>query len=117
MARRRELVGELEGYRQRTAGGHPWAGWAQAQAAAAGGVGRRLPGGQSRWNAGRNLAFELLRPELVVEVAYDHLQGNRLRHAGRFRRWRPDRDPRSCTYAQLETAVPQELSAVFGAQG
>ena len=56
-----------------------------------------------------------LRPELVVEVAYDNLQGNRFRHATTFRRWRPDREPSSCTYAQLETVVPEELSAVFGA--
>ena len=75
----------------------------------------RSPGGHSRWNAGRDLSFEALRPELVCEVAYDHLEGERFRHATHFRRWRPDRQPESCTYAQLDTAVPEELAHVFGA--
>jgi ATP-dependent DNA ligase len=79
--------------------------------------GRRLPGAVSRWNAGKDLSFVLLRPDLVVEAAYEHLQGNRLRHTARFRRWRPDRDPRSCTYEQLDVAVPSLLSEVFGARG
>ncbi|MHB8671672.1 MAG: ATP-dependent DNA ligase [Acidimicrobiales bacterium] len=118
MSRRREMVEELAPYREGAAVGHPWAGWAEAQdGARAGGPAQRLPGAHSRWSAGRSLGFEVVRPELVVEVAYDHLQGSRLRHAGQFRRWRPDRDPRSCTYAQLDTAVPEELSAVFGAGG
>ena len=77
--------------------------------------GRRLPGATSRWNATKDLSFEPLRPELVVEAAYEHLQGDRLRHTAQFRRWRPDRDPRSCTYDQLETVVPAELAEVFGA--
>jgi hypothetical protein len=114
MARRKELVDEVAPYRiapgEAAAAGHPWAQWADAQAH----EGRRLPGGLSRWNAGKDLSFELLRPELVVEVAYDHLQGDRFRHATTFRRWRPDRDPASCTYAQLETVVPAELAALFG---
>ena len=106
MDRRRALVGELEPYRAGAAeAGHPW-----QQA----GEGRR-PGTPSRWNAGRNLDFEPLRPELVCEVAYDHLQGDRFRHATTFRRWRPDRDPQSCTYAQLEVTPPEELATVFGA--
>ena len=75
----------------------------------------RLPGVGSRWNASKDLSFELLRPELVVEAAFEHLQGHRLRHTARFRRWRPDRDPASCTYEQLEVAVPSLLSEVFGA--
>ncbi|HVF74659.1 MAG TPA: ATP-dependent DNA ligase [Acidimicrobiales bacterium] len=73
----------------------------------------RGPGGPSRWNAGKDLSFEPLRPELVVEVAYDHLQGDRFRHATTFRRWRPDRDPASCTYSQLETTPPELLSTIF----
>ncbi|MGH9153560.1 MAG: ATP-dependent DNA ligase [Acidimicrobiales bacterium] len=98
MARRRELVAELAPYR-----------------VADSGFDGRAPGGHSRWSAGRDLSFEPLRPELVCEVAYDHLEGRRFRHATSFRRWRPDRAPESCTYAQLDTAVPEELAGVFGA--
>ena len=112
VARRKELVEELAPYRENALEGHPWAAWASAPE----GLGGRMPGGPSRWNAGRDLSWEPLRPERVVEVAYDHLQGDRFRHATQFVRWRPDRDPRSCTYSQLETAVPEELSAVFGAR-
>ena len=112
MARRRELVGELEPYRKDALEGHPWAGWAEAMQASAG----RMPGAQSRWNAGKQLEWEPLRPELVCEVAFDHLQGDRFRHATQFVRWRPDRDPRDCTYGQLDTAVPEVLSEVFGAR-
>jgi ATP-dependent DNA ligase len=116
VARRKELVDELASYRENALDGHPWAEWASAAAQeAAAAAGKRLPGGQSRWNAGRDMSWEPLRPELVVEVAYDHLQGDRFRHATTFVRWRPDRDPRSCTYSQLDTAVPEELAAVFGA--
>jgi ATP-dependent DNA ligase len=111
VARRKELVDELAPYRDNALDGHPWAGWAEAVADAGG----RMPGGQSRWNAGRSMEWEPLRPELVVEVAFDHLQGDRFRHATSFVRWRPERDPRSCTYSQLETAVPEELEAVFRA--
>lgn len=113
-AQRRELVAELEPYRNPA--GHPWAGWAEMATAGAG-DGRRLPGAVSRWNAKKDLSFELLRPDLVVEAAFEHLQGRRLRHTARFRRWRPDRDPRSCTYEQLDVAVPTLLSEVFGAIG
>ena len=113
VARRKELVDEVAPYRiewgEADAAGHPWAQWAMAEAH----QGRRLPGGMSRWNAGKDLSFELLRPELVVEVAYDHMQGDRFRHATTFRRWRPDRDPQSCTYSQLETVVPAELASLF----
>lgn len=113
-ARRAELVGELAPYRDGALDGHPWAEWASA-AAEARESGRRLPGGASRWNAGRDHSWEPVRPELVAEVAYDHLQGQRFRHATRFERWRHDRDPCSCTYGQLDAAVPHELAAVFGA--
>ena len=112
-ARRRELVEELAPYRMSTLEGHPWAGWAQVErdAAAAG----RRPGAPSRWNAGKDLGWEPLDPTLVCEVAYDHLQRDRFRHATTFRRWRPDRRPESCTYAQLDTVVPAELESVFRA--
>jgi ATP-dependent DNA ligase len=110
MARRAELVAELEPYRT-SPENHPWAEWASADAHEAG----RLPGAVSRWNAGKDLSWEPLRPELVVEVAYDHMQGNRFRHTAQFRRWRPDRDPRSCTYAQLEEPVSYDLADVLGA--
>jgi ATP-dependent DNA ligase len=75
----------------------------------------RRPGGQSRWSAGKDLSWEPLAPELVCEVAYDHLQGQRFRHATTFRRWRPERDPQSCRYDQLEVVAPELLSEVFGA--
>ena len=109
-ARRRQLLEELAAHRVDDTGDHPWAEWAGPGAA-----GTRMPGGQSRWNAKRDLSWEPLRPELVCEVAYDHLQGDRFRHGTTFRRWRPDREARSCTYDQLETAVPAELSQVFRA--
>jgi len=114
-AQRRDLLGVLDPYRAGDDPSHPWAGWASHAADAA--AGHRLPGATSRWNAGKDLGFEPLRPELVVEAAYEHLQGTRLRHTARFRRWRPDRDPASCTYHQLEVAVPAELSDVFSAVG
>ncbi|HUY23535.1 MAG TPA: ATP-dependent DNA ligase [Acidimicrobiales bacterium] len=112
VARRRELVDELAPYRPASLDGHPWAGWAQLEDRAAAG---RKPGAPSRWNATKDLRWEPLDPVLVCEVAYDHLQGDRFRHATTFRRWRPDRRPESCTYAQLDTAVPEELDAVFRA--
>jgi ATP-dependent DNA ligase len=113
-AQRRRLVEELAPYRHPD--DHPWADWA-GWAAEAVADGRRLPGAGSRWNAGKDLSFELLRPDLVVEAAYEHLQGQRLRHTARFRRWRPDRDALSCTYDQMDVAVPSLLSEVFGARG
>jgi ATP-dependent DNA ligase len=114
MARRRELVAELEPYRDLGSTAHPWGDWAK-WASEGSPSGQRLPGGLSRWNAKKDLSFEPIRPDLVVEAAYEHLQGDRLRHTAQFRRWRPDRDPRSCTYDQLEAVVPAELAAVFGA--
>jgi ATP-dependent DNA ligase len=113
-ARRRELVDELAPYRPESMDGHPWS-WAPATEGSDEGPARRVPGTQSRWNAGRDLSFEPLRIELVCEVAYDHLQGDRFRHATTFRRWRPDRAPETCRYDQLDTAVPEELAAVFAA--
>jgi ATP-dependent DNA ligase len=111
MARRKELVEELAPYRVDALAGHPWAEWAEFMTASGG----QVPGMGNRWNAGKDMSWEPLRAELVAEVAFDHMQGERFRHATHFQRWRPDRDPRSCTYGQLETAVPQELAAVFGA--
>jgi ATP-dependent DNA ligase len=111
-ARRRSIVEELAPYRDGV-DAHPWAGWADTAVE----DGRRLPGAVSRWNAKKDLSFELLRPELVVEAAFEHLQGARLRHTARFRRWRPDRDARSCTYEQVDVAVPALLADVFGATG
>jgi ATP-dependent DNA ligase len=110
-ARRRELVDELAPYRNPV--DHPWAQWSDFMVADGG----RSPGTMSRWNTGKDLSFELLDPQLVVEAAFEHLQGRRLRHTARFRRWRPDRTPESCRYDQLEVAVPALLSDVFGARG
>jgi ATP-dependent DNA ligase len=106
-ARRAELVEELEPYRADATENHPWLGGAPEPS--------RRPGGVSRWNAGKDLAWEPLRPELVCEVSYDHLQDDRFRHGTHFQRWRPDREPESCTYAQLDTPVPTELFRVFDA--
>jgi ATP-dependent DNA ligase len=111
MARRAELVAELEPYRMDDVSDHPWAAWAEAEAQAGG----RLPGAVSRWNAKKDLSWEALRPELVVEVAYDHMEGTRFRHTAQFRRWRPDRDPRSCTYEQLDQPVRFNLAEVLRA--
>jgi ATP-dependent DNA ligase len=112
-AQRKELVDVLAPYRDRATENHPWGEWAQWAAAGSQASGPRLPGGQSRWNATKDMTFEPLRPDLVVEAAYEHLQGTRLRHTARFRRFRPDRDPRSCTYEQMDSAVPMELSSIF----
>jgi ATP-dependent DNA ligase len=107
--RREELLDELKPYRTDDLAGHPWGEWALAEAHADG----RLPGAVSRWNASKDLSWEPLRPELVVEVAYDHMQGTRFRHTAQFRRWRTDRDPTSCTYDQLEEPVNYDLSDVL----
>jgi ATP-dependent DNA ligase len=108
--RRRELVDFLAPYRENALADHPWASWATG----AGQPMQRMPGGQSRWSQGKDLSWEPLRPELVVEVAYDHMQGDRFRHTAQFRRWRPDKPPSACTYAQLEVTPPQELQEIFG---
>ncbi len=110
-AQRRAFVDELAPLREGALEGHPWRDWAEHQS----GDGTRMPGAQSRWNSGKDLTWEPLRVERVCEVAYDHLQRDRFRHATNFRRWRPDRDPASCTYDQLDTPVPAELATVFAA--
>jgi ATP-dependent DNA ligase len=107
VAKRAEFVGELAPFETRAAAEHPWM-------EEDGDPHQRVPGGQSRWSAGKDLSWTPLRPELVAEVSYDHLQGERFRHATSFKRWRPDRDPGSCTYAQLDTPLPTELAEVFG---
>jgi ATP-dependent DNA ligase len=109
-ARRKELVDELAPLRENALETHPWRHWAEAQAEAGG----RMPGGQSRWSAGKDLSWEPLRPELVAEVRYEHVMAGRLRHGGRLVRFRPDRTPESCTYGQLDQVAPAELKAIFG---
>jgi ATP-dependent DNA ligase len=104
--KRSELVKYLEPYRKNALVDHPW-----KREVADGN--HRMPGGQSRWSQGKDLSWEPLRPELVVEVAYEHMQGSRFRHMAQFRRWRLDKAPRDCTYAQLEVVPPQELMAIF----
>ncbi len=119
---RRELADELAPLREGAADAHPWAialgppagtEAVDAPSGAASDGEHRRPGAPSRWNAKKDLSWEPLRPERVLEVAYDHLQGNRFRHTTRFVRWRPDRDPASCTYDQLDAVVPAEFLALF----
>ena len=110
--KRRELVEFLAPYRKNALAAHPWKDWAE-QAPASGEGEHRMPGGQSRWSQGKDLSWEPLRPELVVEVAYDHMQGSRFRHTAQFRRWRTDKLPSDCTYDQLEVVAPQELAVIF----
>jgi ATP-dependent DNA ligase len=119
-AARVELLADLERHRDGALDDHPWRSWAEAGAsegAEAQGAGQRRPGAQSRWNAGKDLTWEPLRTSpragLVAEVAYEHLQGDRFRHTARFQRWRPDREPSSCTYEQLDAPVPMELQEIF----
>lgn len=109
MAMRKQLVTELAPLRRNALADHPWGEWADAQA----GAGRRMPGGHSRWSAGKDLSWEPLRVERVCEVKYDHLQGSRFRHAAIFQRWRPDKSPADCRYDQLEVTTPYELAKVF----
>jgi ATP-dependent DNA ligase len=115
---REELVAELDPLREKALEGHPWRGWAGAQEEGdAAAKGQRLPGATSRWNRGKDLSWEPLRPERVCEVAYDHMQGTRFRHAAQFVRWRPDKRPEDCRYDQLEVTPAYELERVFGAGG
>ncbi|MET9221876.1 ATP-dependent DNA ligase [Streptomyces sp. NPDC088197] len=111
MRRREALMTELEPLRMASVEGHPWQEWASEEAQAA----DRLPGGPSRWTGKKDLSWIPLRPERVVEVAYDHMQGDRFRHTAQFRRWRPDREAAECTYAQLEEPVGYDLAEVLGA--
>ena len=113
--RREALARELEPLRANALDGHPWKEWAEwADQGAADASGQRLPGATSRWNRGKDLSWEPLRLERVAEVAYDHLQGDRFRHATTFQRWRPDKSPKDCRYDQLEETAPFELEKIFG---
>ncbi len=106
-SRRAELVDELEPLVV-PPDRHPWAEWATAA------TGERMPGAQSRWNAGKDQSWVPLDPVMVAEVAYDHMEGSRFRHTTQFRRWRPDRNPTSCTYEQLQEPVSYDLNEVLG---
>ncbi|MBK3573590.1 ATP-dependent DNA ligase [Streptomyces sp. MBT65] len=111
MKRRAELIEELAPLRMDDPTGHPWAAWAEEAAQES----ARLPGAPSRWSGKKDLSWVPLRPERVAEVAYDHMEnGARFRHTARFRRWRPDRTPESCTYAQLEEPVRYDLAEILG---
>jgi ATP-dependent DNA ligase len=111
MATRRELAKTLQPLRKNALARHPWRQWADASAHAT----TRMPGAQSRWSAGKDLSWEALRIERVCEVRYDHLQGDRFRHATHFLRWRPDKPPRDCRYDQLDVTTPYALKQVFAA--
>jgi ATP-dependent DNA ligase len=111
MAARKQLASILTPLRDRALDGHPWREWADADGRGM----ARMPGAQSRWSAGKDLSWEPVRLERVCEVKYDHLQGDRFRHAAVFLRWRPDRQPADCRYDQLEVTAPFELEKVFGA--
>ncbi|MCW2701449.1 MAG: ATP-dependent ligase [Blastococcus sp.] len=113
MTRRAELVEELAPYRENALENHPWKDWANADTAVPDGGEHRMPGAVSRWNAKKDLSWVPLRPERVVEIKYDQLEGRRLRHTGQFLRWRPDREPLSCTYDQLEVPVRYDLAEVL----
>jgi ATP-dependent DNA ligase len=106
--RRQELVEELAPLRENALDNHPWREWRIEPGT------QRMPGAGSRWNRGKDLSWEPLRLERVCEVAYDHLQGSRFRHATHFLRWRPDKSPRDCRYDQLESHAPYELAKIFG---
>lgn len=107
-AMRKKLVEELAPLRKNAMKDHPWKEWAGAAAESS-----RMPGAQSRWSAGKDLSWEPLRIERVCEVKYDHMQGDRFRHAAFFLRWRPDKQPRDCRYDQLEVTKPYELERIF----
>jgi len=110
MPMRKELAALLEPLRIDALKNHPWRAWAEAE-----GTGTRMPGGHSRWSAGKDLSWEPVRVERVCEVKYDHMQGPRFRHAAVFQRWRADKTPKDCGYDQLEVTTPYELEKVFGA--
>jgi ATP-dependent DNA ligase len=112
---RKQLVADLAPLRENALERHPWRDWAEAQGDA-NETGQRLPGASSRWNRGKDLNWEPVRPERVCEVAYDHMQGTRFRHAAQFVRWRPDKRPQACGYDQLEVTPAYELDRVFGAR-
>jgi ATP-dependent DNA ligase len=105
---RSQLAQELAPLEKDALDGHPWREWGSDEAQT------RMPGAGNRWNAKKDMSWVPLRIERVAEVAYEHLQGDRFRHTARFARWRPDRDPASCTYEQLDSPMAIELKDVFG---
>jgi ATP-dependent DNA ligase len=111
MEKRKALAEELEPLRKNALATHPWKAWSEAMDGS-----QRMPGGQSRWSAGKDLSWEPLRIERVCEVKYDHMQGDRFRHAATFLRWRPDKPPKDCRYDQLEVTPAFELSEVFASR-
>jgi len=115
VAARRRLAEELAPLRTGALENHPWRDWAADAGSPDAPGATRLPGGQSRWSAGKDLSWEALRIERVCEVKYDHMQGSRFRHPPIFQRWRPDKQPSDCGYDQLEVTAPYELAKVFGA--
>jgi ATP-dependent DNA ligase len=108
-ARRAELIAQLQPLVVPIQE-HPWGAWQDWAIANP----DRVPGTQSRWSQGKDLSFTPLRPDLVIEVAYDHMEGRRFRHTAQFRRWRPDRDATSCGYGQLEEPVGYDLARILG---
>ena len=112
--KRSELLHFLAPYRNNALHDHPWKEWV-GHLEADGETGSRVPGAQSRWSRGKDLSWEPLKPLLVVDVAYEHMQGARFRHMAHFRRWRTDKKPQACTYEQLEVVPPHELAAIFAA--
>jgi ATP-dependent DNA ligase len=112
LARRKELLDELAPYRQDAMRDHPWLGWLEDMNAAAE-AGQRLPGAVSRWTGKKDLSWEPVRAELVAEVGYEAMEGDRFRHTAHFKRWRPDRTPESCTYEQLERPIRFDVDAVL----
>jgi ATP-dependent DNA ligase len=110
---RERLLGEIEPLRKGALEGHPWRDWADAVSHAAE-SGQRMPGGPNRWNATKDMSWEPLRIERVCEVAYEGIMNGRFRHNSHFRRWRDDKEPDDCTYAQLEELAPTELLEMFG---
>jgi len=110
--RRAELVEELAPLVVADLSEHPWGAWSDWAIANP----DRVPGTQSRWSQGKDLSFVPLRPERVLEVGYDHMEGSRFRHTAQFKRWRPDRDPESCGYEQLDEPVSYDLGVVLGAK-
>ena len=112
LKKRIELVEYLEPYRKNALAKHPWRN-SMKNESPDGEASQRMPGGQSRWSQGKDLSWEPLCLELVAEVAYEHMQGGRFRHMAQFRRWRLDKKPVDCTYAQLEVVPPEELMAIF----
>jgi ATP-dependent DNA ligase len=109
--KRSELVEFLAPYRENALANHPWKLWAAPPQEE--GSPQRKPGMKSRWSQGKDLSWEPLRPDLVVEVAYDHMEGSRFRHTAQFRRWRTDKPTAGCTYAQLEVVPPEEIARIF----